>query len=329
MLHTLRKPANEGRVWIVDGGLLEFKLLKNRQITIHSILSTKRGVGSQLLNRLLDYAREHEATSLFAKCPTDLESNEWYKKKGFSLEKVENTGAESGRKLNWWRLPLVEAETIVEGPRDGFLYHHGGTSPMDQLKRLIADEPNLEFDDLFAATVDEADEAIREAEKEQKKLLERLKEVRSTLELKIAHRTKITEAIQQYRETGEIGEVLIPACRKLASEQSREQAEADADAKVAELKSAKQDLKEQIGDGWYDPQDGGWIEHDSRVDDHYVYVTIKRARKVHAPHRPDSDQIAAQVRKRVRQAFEAYRVAFRTRVNVPDVTTAPASPQAP
>jgi len=32
MLHTLRKPADEGRVWIVDGGLLEFKPLKNGQI---------------------------------------------------------------------------------------------------------------------------------------------------------------------------------------------------------------------------------------------------------------------------------------------------------
>jgi len=115
MLHTLRKPANEGRVWIVEDGLLEFNLLKDKQITIHIIVSTKPGVGSQLLERLLDYAREHDATCLFAKCPTDLKSNTWYKKKGFKLVRVEDPKSKSGRKLNVWRLPLLPEESAAAG----------------------------------------------------------------------------------------------------------------------------------------------------------------------------------------------------------------------
>ena len=123
MLHTLRKPANDGCVWIVDGGLLEFKLLKDKQITIHSILADKPGVGTQLLERLLDYARANDATCLFAKCPADLASNEWYKKKGFELVGVDEPKSESGRALNCWRLPFIADERDVPVIRDGFFYH--------------------------------------------------------------------------------------------------------------------------------------------------------------------------------------------------------------
>jgi hypothetical protein len=321
MLHTLRKPANKGFVWIVDGGLLEFNLLDDKQITIHAILSTKPGVGSQLLERLLDYGREHEATCLLAKCPTDLESNAWYEKKGFKLVRIEDPKSKSGRKLNVWRLPLLPEEPASTGPRDGFLYHPDGDSPTAQLKRLLAGEHNPGFDDLFSATIDEADTAIREAEKERKDLLERLLNTRRKIQERKAHRAKVEQAIQHFRKTGEADDVLIPECRKLIAEERKADAKADAEAKADEKKAATADLAKQIGDGWHIDE--------SRVDDEFVYITVKRHRTAVAPDRPSNDEIKVKVRERVWHAFDAYRFDFKDRVRAPRFMTTPASPRAP
>lgn len=318
MLHTLREPANEGRVWIVDGGLLEFKLLRNGQITIHSILSTKHGVGSQLLNRLLDYAREHGATSLFAKCPTDLESNAWYEKKGFKIEKVEDTGSKSGRKLNCWRLPLIEQMPVV---RDGFFYHPGGSGPDAQLKRLVDGEHNVGFDNLFATTIDEADAAIRQAEEEYKKTEERLHTLKAKIVDLNAHKEQVKEAVRHFEDTGEITDVLIPECRKLIADERKVYADEDKALEAEEIETATAALKGQIGDDW--------DIADSHADDEFVYVTIKRPRQAAAPARPSAEEIALRVIEKVRQAFDTYRFEFKNRVRVLDFMATPARPGAP
>lgn len=313
MLHTLRKPANEGRVWIVEGGLLEFNLLEDGQITIHSIFSTKPGVGSQLFNRLLDYASEHRATSLFAKCPTDYESNAWYKKKGFKLEDVELL--DTGSQANCWRLLLIP------DVRDGFFYHPGGTGPDAQLKRLVDGKHNLGFDNLFAATIDEADSAIRQAEEEYKKTEERLHTLKAKITDLNAHKEQVKEAVRHFEDTGEIADVLIPACRKLIADERKVFADADKALEAVEIDAATTALKDQIGDDWKIA--------DSHTDDEFVYVTIKRPRQAAAPARPSAEEIALRVIEKVKQAFDTYRFEFKNRVRALDFMATPARPGAP
>jgi hypothetical protein len=46
------------------------------------------------------------ASSLFAKCPAELEANAWYEKNGFIDEGTEHT--KSGRCLRLWRRPMTK-----------------------------------------------------------------------------------------------------------------------------------------------------------------------------------------------------------------------------
>lgn len=109
MLLAMRDAAAAGHLKIVDGGLLEFKPRHDGQLTIYTIVATKPGVGSQLLEWLIDYARADRGHFIQAKCPTDLESNKWYARKGFELVNVERT-KRSGRELNVWRYTLSRRE---------------------------------------------------------------------------------------------------------------------------------------------------------------------------------------------------------------------------
>jgi hypothetical protein len=141
---------------------------------------------------------------------------------------------------------------------------------------------------------------------------------------------KVAQAIQQFRDTGEVGDVLIPECRKLVAEERKAYDEADADTKAEELQTAKAALEGQIGEDWYDPRTGkGWHIDESRVDDEFVYITVKRHRTAVAPDRPSNDEIKVQVRERVLHAFDDYRFDFKDRVRAPRFMTTPASPRAP
>lgn len=100
IFETLFDSAKRGELLLVDGGLCHWHLRKDRQLTIREIISIRKGAGSQMLEAL----KAKPAESIFAKCPSDLEANNWYQKKGFQLEGVETT--KSGRRLNCWRLPL-------------------------------------------------------------------------------------------------------------------------------------------------------------------------------------------------------------------------------
>jgi len=61
----------------------------------------RQGIAKTMLGIL---SQKVGATSIFAKCPTDLESNGWYKAMGFIEEGVEET--KTGRQLQLWRLRL-------------------------------------------------------------------------------------------------------------------------------------------------------------------------------------------------------------------------------
>jgi hypothetical protein len=102
IFETLYQSAINGELMLVENGICHWHLRRDKQITIREIISLKTGQGSLMLNKLTDIAREHNATSIFAKCPADLAANEWYKRRGFAYEGTETT--KTGRELKLWRL---------------------------------------------------------------------------------------------------------------------------------------------------------------------------------------------------------------------------------
>lgn len=102
IFETLYESSKRGELLLVDGGLCHWHLRRDGQLTIREIISLKPGQGTLMLNIL---RCKYGATSILAKCPVDLEANQWYQKKGFILEGIEAT--KTGRQLNKWRLVLT------------------------------------------------------------------------------------------------------------------------------------------------------------------------------------------------------------------------------
>lgn len=98
MFNALNDSAERGELLLVDNGMCHWHLRRDGQLTIREILSTRKGAGYKMLNRL-----EHTigATSLFAKCPVQLESNSWYTRQNFHVERMEFLP--SGAKVLHWR----------------------------------------------------------------------------------------------------------------------------------------------------------------------------------------------------------------------------------
>lgn len=101
IFETLYEAARHNELLLIDGGICHWHLRRDGQLTIREIISTRRGAGREMLAQLKTMPG---ATSIFAKCPTDLESNGWYRHVGFTLEGTETTP--SGRELNLWRMWL-------------------------------------------------------------------------------------------------------------------------------------------------------------------------------------------------------------------------------
>lgn len=93
--------ALRGELLLVDGGMCHYHLRRDGQLTIREIISTRRGSGKRMLAKL---KMTPGATSIFAKCPSNLKSNQWYARNGFILEGQETTLRGGG--LNHWRLRL-------------------------------------------------------------------------------------------------------------------------------------------------------------------------------------------------------------------------------
>lgn len=187
--------------------------------------------------------------------------------------------------------------------RDGFLYHPDGGSSTRQLKRLLASEHNLALDDLFSTTLDEADEAILKAEKEHAKAVERIARLEDKIKELKEEKIEITSAIHRFEETGEVADVLYPSCEKLLASERQEYASNDAAFKAKEISDAETMVGDVLGTGW--------SVDDSRADDEFVYVTIKRRRATPpTTPRPTRNTIV----ERVKQAFDAHAQAFRDRV---------------
>lgn len=101
IFETLWESSKKGELLLLDGAFCHWHLRRDGQLTIREIISQKKGQGS----KILDILKRKKPESIFAKCPSDLEANEWYRQKGFLLEKTEKT--KSGRLLNHWRLVLI------------------------------------------------------------------------------------------------------------------------------------------------------------------------------------------------------------------------------
>jgi len=117
---SLYEAVKHHELTLVDGGMCHWHLRHDGQLTIREIISTKSGAGLQMLNRLKSVPG---ATSIFAKCPSDLDSNEWYSRRGFILERIENG---KKRPLHHWRLPIVRHWSPNAGKRE-IIFCAGGT----------------------------------------------------------------------------------------------------------------------------------------------------------------------------------------------------------
>ena len=98
---ALYESAQRNELLLIDGGFCHFHLRRDGQLTIREIISTRRGAGSAMLERLKETPG---ALSIFAKCPADLDANGWYGRRGFENEGSETT--KSGRTINLWRMAL-------------------------------------------------------------------------------------------------------------------------------------------------------------------------------------------------------------------------------
>ena len=110
IFETLFASAKRGELLLVDGGLCHWHLRRDGQLTIREIITTRKGigVGIAMLNALRIVPG---ATSLYAKCPTDLRANMWYVTQGFTCEGIETT--KTGRRVNCWRLNLSTAPEVI------------------------------------------------------------------------------------------------------------------------------------------------------------------------------------------------------------------------
>lgn len=93
---SLYESLQRGELIMVDGGLCQYHLRRDGQLTIHVILSNRKGAGKQMLECLKNV---EGARLLLARCPITYESNTWYQKNGFILDHIEG-------KNNVWILQL-------------------------------------------------------------------------------------------------------------------------------------------------------------------------------------------------------------------------------
>jgi GNAT superfamily N-acetyltransferase len=105
IFESLHDAARHGELLLVDGGFCHWHLRRDGQLTICEIIVLPHrqgeGIGRAIVGRL---AGTEGATSLLAKCPADLSSNEFYRRLGFAHEATETT--RTGRAVNVWRLRL-------------------------------------------------------------------------------------------------------------------------------------------------------------------------------------------------------------------------------
>ena len=105
IFEALNTAAERGELILVNGGFCHWHLRRDRQITIREIIvlpeCQRQGIGTAMLEQLKQIPG---AVSIFAKCPFDLDANNWYHALGFTDEGIETT--RTGRWLRKWQLQI-------------------------------------------------------------------------------------------------------------------------------------------------------------------------------------------------------------------------------
>ena len=126
---ALEASLKRSELEVISGvGFIHFHHRKDGQTTIYEIAvdraSQKHGWGRLLFYRVLSAAIELGQSNIFLKCPIDNDSNGFYERLGFVLERIDPG---KKRPLNCWRykiqLPLL------------FYCGGGGTSPADEIAK--------------------------------------------------------------------------------------------------------------------------------------------------------------------------------------------------
>lgn len=99
---ALYESSKRGELLLVEGGFCHWHLRRDGQLTIREIISTHPGAGSRMLDILKNTPG---AICIVAKCPCHLESNGWYKRRGFTFMEQQPT-RNSKHAVNVWRLDL-------------------------------------------------------------------------------------------------------------------------------------------------------------------------------------------------------------------------------
>ena len=103
IFETLWQSAEQEELILIDGAMCRWHLRKDGQITIYEIIvlpdRQREGKGRAIVQYLKSIP---DATSLFARCPADLEANSWYQSLGFHNDGAEYT--KTGRRLMLWKL---------------------------------------------------------------------------------------------------------------------------------------------------------------------------------------------------------------------------------
>ncbi len=85
-------------------GFVDYHYRNDEQITLYNIVIApkyrRQGIGSRLVQSLVNEAKEREKRHILLKCPAELDANKFYEALDFQLSKVEPG---KHRKLNIWR----------------------------------------------------------------------------------------------------------------------------------------------------------------------------------------------------------------------------------
>ncbi len=96
---ALSEAADRGELLLVDGGLCRFHLRRDGVLVIREVIvlvdRRRQGIGSKLVHR----ACKTHSGMVMAKCPTDYESNKFWRALGFVL-------VSEDKGINEWRLDL-------------------------------------------------------------------------------------------------------------------------------------------------------------------------------------------------------------------------------
>jgi hypothetical protein len=106
VFEALYEAAKRGELLLVDGGMCRWHLRRDGVLVIREIIAVVKSRGTAMLATLKGTPG---ARQILAKCPADLEANEWYGRMGFRLLREEMTP--SRRWLKVWALDLLPSST--------------------------------------------------------------------------------------------------------------------------------------------------------------------------------------------------------------------------